>query len=224
MRLYLLSASGPEKIIREQRVKTSLADIGNDPVAQKSFLSLEAIPSVTSEVDKGKGHVFDFEKQDNINIYPQVPGYHTKLLASAIQAGGIRRGSFVPQYYRSEGSANNSFDDMMAYSYFSSVNAAKAGEAGSSGTAVGFKQEEDLPETKDKSLIRILCFSNASQKKAQIIKERQRSKLEEFLWLSGSLVRRSQWRDCLNFYEPYELELPRLGTVSRIGDSTSQGN
>lgn len=48
MRLYLLSASGPEKIIREQRVKTSLADIGNDPVAQKSFLSLEAIPSVTS--------------------------------------------------------------------------------------------------------------------------------------------------------------------------------
>ncbi|XP_013646182.2 uncharacterized protein LOC106350893 [Brassica napus] len=139
MRLYLLSASGPEKIIREQRVKASLADIGNDPVAQKSFLSLEAIPSVTSEVDKGKGPVFDFEKHDNINSYPQVPGYHTKLLASAIQAGGIRKESFVPQYYRSEGSANNSFDDMMAYSEFSSVNAAMAGEAGSSCTAVGFR-------------------------------------------------------------------------------------
>lgn len=43
-RLYMLSASGSERIIREQRVKASLADIESDPIAQKDYLSLESIP------------------------------------------------------------------------------------------------------------------------------------------------------------------------------------
>lgn len=61
MRQYLLTASGPEKIIREHSIKSSLADIGNDPIAQKSFLSLEPVPVITNEVDKGKGPVFEFQ-------------------------------------------------------------------------------------------------------------------------------------------------------------------
>ena len=34
---YLISASGPEKNIKEQRIKLSLAHIGNDPMTHKSF-------------------------------------------------------------------------------------------------------------------------------------------------------------------------------------------
>lgn len=58
MRQYLLSASDSEKFIRAQRIRSSLDDISNDPIAQKTFLSLEAIPLITKEIDKGKGPVF----------------------------------------------------------------------------------------------------------------------------------------------------------------------
>lgn len=139
MRQYLLTASGPEKIIREFRVKASLADLGSDPVAQKSFLSLENVPVITSEVDKGKGHVFEYQNKSSSEIPNHTPGYHTKLLASAIQAGRNKIDISTPQYFYSEGSANDFYEDSRSFMEFSSVNSAEIGEAGTSRSVTGFK-------------------------------------------------------------------------------------
>lgn len=113
MRQYLLAASGSENNIREQRIKSSLADIGNEPMAQKTYLSLESIPIITNQVDKGNGHVYEFGSKDFIIPAPDNQGYHTKLLASAIQAGQARTDAHVPDFFYSEGSANSYYDDNM---------------------------------------------------------------------------------------------------------------
>ena len=39
----------------------------NDPLGQKKFLRLEAPPIITHEVDKGKGFVFGYSKQNKPN-------------------------------------------------------------------------------------------------------------------------------------------------------------
>lgn len=59
-RNYLLMVDGAETKIREERVKKSIADIGDDLFAQKSLLSLEPLPVISSNIDKGKGRVFDY--------------------------------------------------------------------------------------------------------------------------------------------------------------------
>lgn len=51
---YLMAVEGPERIVREARVKRSVADLDKDPRGQKSMLRLELPPDVSSELDKGK--------------------------------------------------------------------------------------------------------------------------------------------------------------------------
>lgn len=60
MREYLMVAEGAEKIARQERVKRSLQALENDPIGQKTMLRLEPLPLVTSQLDKGKGIVFNF--------------------------------------------------------------------------------------------------------------------------------------------------------------------
>ncbi|XP_018443548.1 uncharacterized protein LOC108815442 [Raphanus sativus] len=81
MRTYLMIAEGPEKVARAERVKRSLEDLENDPIGRKTALMLEAPPTMTTDLDKGKGVVFDFSSQgrDTTNS--------NKLMASAIVAG-----------------------------------------------------------------------------------------------------------------------------------------
>ncbi|KAF3564471.1 hypothetical protein DY000_02014093 [Brassica cretica] len=66
MRIYLKTANGPEKMAREERVKNSLRDLEDDPIGHKAFLSLEPLPLVTDDLDKGKGIVFDFSAKEDI--------------------------------------------------------------------------------------------------------------------------------------------------------------
>ncbi|XP_022548807.2 uncharacterized protein LOC106393927 [Brassica napus] len=139
MRQYLLTASGPEKIIREHRVKSSLADIGNDPIAQKAFLSLETLPVITTNIDKGKGHVFEFQNSTSAVLPASVPGYHSKLLQSAIQAGRNNNEFSTPEFFYSEGSVDSSYNNSRSFLDFSSVNSAIVGEAGTSRAADVFK-------------------------------------------------------------------------------------
>lgn len=81
MRTYLMVADGPEKVARAERVRKSLVDLENDPIGRKTSLMLEAPPSITTDLDKGKGVVFDFSKQGRVTSNPD------KLMASAISVG-----------------------------------------------------------------------------------------------------------------------------------------
>lgn len=76
-----MAAVGPEMVAREERVRKSIEDLQKDLVAQKTFLRLEPPPTVTKDLDRGKGIIFDFSAQKE-----SVQGTE-KLMASAISAG-----------------------------------------------------------------------------------------------------------------------------------------
>ncbi|CAL9229674.1 unnamed protein product [Arabidopsis halleri] len=61
MRQYLMVANGEERLIREERVKKSVAEAEKDPISQKTVLRLEPAPIVSNDFDKGKGIVFGYE-------------------------------------------------------------------------------------------------------------------------------------------------------------------
>ncbi|KAF2604773.1 hypothetical protein F2Q70_00026482 [Brassica cretica] len=81
MRIYIKTANGPEKLAREERDKISLRDLQDDVLGQKAFLSLEPLPVVYDDLDKGKWIFFDFSAKS----YKIPPG--DKLMAGAISAG-----------------------------------------------------------------------------------------------------------------------------------------
>ncbi|KAL1221272.1 hypothetical protein V5N11_032719 [Cardamine amara subsp. amara] len=60
MRHYLLMVEGVERIVRAERIKSSLESLKNDPIGQKTLLWLEPAPVVSSDINKGKGIVFDY--------------------------------------------------------------------------------------------------------------------------------------------------------------------
>lgn len=68
MRLYLLVVNGPERIIREERVKSSIAELKNDLMGQKTILRLEPNPIISPDIDKDKGIVFSYEKQSKVKV------------------------------------------------------------------------------------------------------------------------------------------------------------
>lgn len=61
MRQYLNVSSEDERRIHIERVKNSAKEVERDPVAAKSMLQLEAPPVFSTEINKGKGIVFNFE-------------------------------------------------------------------------------------------------------------------------------------------------------------------
>lgn len=48
-------------------------------VAQKSYLSLESLRIITNQVDKGKGHVYEFGLKDFNNSAQGNQGYHSTI-------------------------------------------------------------------------------------------------------------------------------------------------
>lgn len=87
IRQYLIAANGSERIVREERVKGSLAALVNDPIGQKTMLRLEPAPVVSQNVDKGKGLVFDFGMRDVERAKQTELQREKKLLDSAIRSG-----------------------------------------------------------------------------------------------------------------------------------------
>ncbi|KAG2246908.1 hypothetical protein Bca52824_086536 [Brassica carinata] len=81
MRLYIIAASGQEKLAREERVKKSLKDLEEDP------------PIISKDLDKGKGVVFDFKVKEDKRPAGE------KLMAGAISAGNkvLQSGKILSQ-------------------------------------------------------------------------------------------------------------------------------
>lgn len=64
-----------------EKVRKYIEDLGNDPIGQKTMLMLEPAPTITTNLDKGKGFVFNFSQQKEVGYKPD------KLMTSAIDAG-----------------------------------------------------------------------------------------------------------------------------------------
>ncbi|CAN8251766.1 unnamed protein product [Cochlearia groenlandica] len=89
MRLYLIASEGAERKIREERVKSSIAEVEKDPLLKKMVPRLEAPPLVTKELNKGKGFVFDFESSGYSSASENNQRIIPKLMGDAIKSGGF---------------------------------------------------------------------------------------------------------------------------------------
>ncbi|KAG7593815.1 hypothetical protein ISN45_Aa01g026030 [Arabidopsis thaliana x Arabidopsis arenosa] len=65
MRQYLSVVDQQEKKIRIDRVRKSVLGLENDIQGQKTLLRLEAPARITTDINKGKGLVFDFQHSDS---------------------------------------------------------------------------------------------------------------------------------------------------------------
>uniref|UniRef100_A0A1J3DP81 DUF4283 domain-containing protein n=1 Tax=Noccaea caerulescens TaxID=107243 RepID=A0A1J3DP81_NOCCA len=85
MRNYLVAANGDDIEVKKERIKSTIAKVELDPEAQKTILRLEARPLVTTDVDKGKGRVFDFETAFQADV-----GFTgEKLLSGSLKEGNL---------------------------------------------------------------------------------------------------------------------------------------
>ena len=60
MMQYLMLATNEDRIVREERVKSSVAAVEQDPILQRMVLRLEAPPILSKDFNKGKGIVFSY--------------------------------------------------------------------------------------------------------------------------------------------------------------------
>ncbi|KAH0914671.1 hypothetical protein HID58_029117 [Brassica napus] len=68
MRLYMNCSDPEERIIREAKMKKTLNELSQDPIAQRSCLRLESAPKVAPLTSEGRGRIFDFSRVQSDQI------------------------------------------------------------------------------------------------------------------------------------------------------------
>ncbi|KAL0648163.1 hypothetical protein Bca4012_046454 [Brassica carinata] len=84
MRQYLMLATDEDRIVREERVRSSVTAVEQDPMLQRTVLRLEAPPVISQDFNKGKGVVYSYE---DLQKPKEGRLQSEKLMASAIRAG-----------------------------------------------------------------------------------------------------------------------------------------
>lgn len=84
MRQYLNLANDEDRLVREERVRSSVAAVEKDPMLQRTVLRLEAPPIVSRDFNRGKRIVFSYQEMEKIK---EDKAPRDKLMASAIKAG-----------------------------------------------------------------------------------------------------------------------------------------
>lgn len=87
MRNYLLASNNEDRLIREQRVISSVKEAENDPITRKTILQLEPPPIFTTNLNKGKGIVFGYDTDSSSTQSLVKDHQSSKLMAGAIAAG-----------------------------------------------------------------------------------------------------------------------------------------
>ncbi|KAG2294151.1 hypothetical protein Bca52824_040820 [Brassica carinata] len=67
MRLYMNCSDPEERIIREAKMKKTLNELSQDPIAQRSCLRLESAPKVAPLTIEGRGKIFDFSRGTDLH-------------------------------------------------------------------------------------------------------------------------------------------------------------
>lgn len=86
MRRFLLADTGEALAIKIDKVKKSVAETERDPILQRTVLRLEAAPLLTTDLNKGKGPVFDYGEKEiercnwDLNVNPN------KFMAASMKA------------------------------------------------------------------------------------------------------------------------------------------
>lgn len=134
MRQYLRVSSEEEKLLRIEKVKSSVREVEQDPLAQKSILRLEPLPIVHHDLNKGKGLVFNYQPPLSLQQVPELPTREPKLMQSAIGSGADRLWLVEPQSSYPLGDPENFLALSQPFQDSSTVHRTGFFEAGSSGT------------------------------------------------------------------------------------------
>lgn len=135
-------ANGPERLAREARIKSSMNDLEKDTLAKKTMLRLELASKISSDVDKGKGRVFNFEASYHKAKVETNKLAEQKLLASTIKSGLAMSRVHVVDCLQSGVMAANFNDVSSFFQEGSTVYRIGFSEAGSSGTLMKKKNTE----------------------------------------------------------------------------------
>ena len=86
MRRFLVADTGETLALKVDKVKNSVREAESDPITQRTVLRLEAALILTTELNKGKGHVFEYREKElersnwDLNVNPN------KLMAASMKA------------------------------------------------------------------------------------------------------------------------------------------
>lgn len=86
MRRYMLADTGESKAIKAVKIRQSVKDAEKDPLSQRMALRLEAPPIFTSELNRGKGIVFDYTENQKEETLLTVRSNPDKLMAASFRA------------------------------------------------------------------------------------------------------------------------------------------
>lgn len=86
MKRYLLAGTSEDRALKIDRLRSTVEEAEADPIAQRSVLRLEPAPIVISDVNKGKGLVFDYGRKAQKKVKFDLNVNPNKLMAGAIKA------------------------------------------------------------------------------------------------------------------------------------------
>lgn len=134
MRRYMVANTGEDRAIKMDRLRSTVREAESDPRAQRTVLRLEAPPIVTSDLNRGKGLVFDYGDKSQKKVSFELNDKPEKLMAGAFKA-------FKPQFVSSDpileighSDASNVASVQRSYSDSPTVFQIGSIEPGSSGT------------------------------------------------------------------------------------------
>ena len=117
MRRFLISDTGEDLTIKIDKVKRSVREAESNPISQRTVLRLESIPIITSDLNKGKGPVFEYGDRmlDRSNWDLNVNS--NKLMAASMKANrslsaiGLSVNNGAEENDNSEGSVYGTLSD-----------------------------------------------------------------------------------------------------------------
>ena len=134
MRRYLLAETGENRAVKIDRIRGTVKEAEADPIAQRAVLRLEPAPVVTSDLNRGKGLVFDYDEKSQRKVDFDLNANPNKLMAGAFKAFKASPATSAPILDLSTGEESSSASDHRFFSDSSTVFHSGYLRPGTSGT------------------------------------------------------------------------------------------
>lgn len=150
IRQYILVENGDDKLVRVERVKSSLKEVEMDPMAQKSMLRLEPPPLISNDLNKGKGLVFEYDSAVSSSQKQVNQSNDSKMLSDAIKSGSAMK--WKPEVLQTTSADVGGVLDNKTFSIGSTVQRTGFYEASSSGTKGKWTKPRKRPSKSKRKL------------------------------------------------------------------------
>lgn len=108
MKRYLRADTGESHGIKVDKIQQSVKLAEQGTTSQRLALRMESLPKVTSDLNKGKGHIFDYEEREEHSDALSVKSNPNKLMAASMTAQRNMDCKSAPCLMLLEGNADSS--------------------------------------------------------------------------------------------------------------------